>query len=205
MLKRTIPVLVTLAVLLTACGPEATPTMNPADVQGTAVAAAWTMVAMTQEAIPTATPLPPTETPSPTPLPSFTPVSLPTSAETPTQNPLVLAPTSTTSADPCNAPVSANADGPKVFVRLVNKTKGSVNVSMWLTEITPFGECGYYGTSIAKGGSQNIDVLAGCYGLYAWVNDPNKPSTSSGPGFCVHGTDKITIEISADTFKVVYP
>ena len=80
MLKKILPILLALTILLTACAPQGTPTMAPADVQNTAVAAAWTMVAMTQAAIPTATPLPPTETPSPTPLPTFTaePLIIPT-------------------------------------------------------------------------------------------------------------------------------
>ncbi len=80
MLKKILPILLALTVLLTACGSQGTPTMAPADVEGTAVAAAWTVVAMTQAAIPTATQLPPTETPSPTPLPTFTaePLIVPT-------------------------------------------------------------------------------------------------------------------------------
>ena len=56
MLKKILPILIALVVLLTACAPQAAPTMSPADVQGTAVAAAWTMVAATQAAIPTNTP-----------------------------------------------------------------------------------------------------------------------------------------------------
>ena len=66
-MKKLITISMLVAVLLTACGPKATPTMNPADVQATAFAAASTMVALTQAAIPTATPIPPTETPVPLP------------------------------------------------------------------------------------------------------------------------------------------
>ena len=80
MIKKIIPVLAAMAILVAACAPAqpAVPTLSPENVQGTAVAAAWTMVAMTQAAIPTATPLPPTETPSPTPLPTFTQEIFPT-------------------------------------------------------------------------------------------------------------------------------
>src|SRR5258706_15806878 len=78
MFKRTYPVLLGLALLLAACGPQGTPTMAAVNVQNTAGAAAWTMVAATQQAIPTATPLPPTGTPSPTPPPTFTPLALST-------------------------------------------------------------------------------------------------------------------------------
>jgi hypothetical protein len=60
------------ALVLTACGPAPEPTMSPADVQGTAMAAAMTMVAETQAAIPTATSIPPTEPPTATPFPTNT-------------------------------------------------------------------------------------------------------------------------------------
>ena len=63
MFKKVFPLLIALAIFLTACGPQGTPTLAPAEVEGTAVSSAWTMVAMTQLAIPTATPIPPTETP----------------------------------------------------------------------------------------------------------------------------------------------
>ena len=73
MLKRVLPILLALTVFLSACATPAEPTANPVDIQNTAVAAAWTMVQATNNAIPTNTPLPPTEVPSQTPLPTFTP------------------------------------------------------------------------------------------------------------------------------------
>src|SRR5215216_7249556 len=60
-----------------ACAPQATPTADPVNVQQSAEAAAFTMVAETQQAAPTATPVPPTDTPAPVALPTNTP--LPTS------------------------------------------------------------------------------------------------------------------------------
>jgi hypothetical protein len=74
-----------LILLASACAPQGTPTANPADIQNTAIAAAATMVAQTLAAVPTATPLPPTETASPIPLPTNTPVPLPTQAGTGTE------------------------------------------------------------------------------------------------------------------------
>lgn len=201
MLKRILPILLAATVLLTACGPQAAPTMSAADVQGTAVSAAWTMVAATQQAIPTATAIPPTETPSPTPLATFTQPPLPTS-NLPT---IAVTPTSAVSGDPCNAPISGSAAGPTVLVRIVNKNKAQFNGSMGLSQVTPFGECGIYGISLSPSGSQNMNVLVGCYWLAGWVNDPKHPSTVSGRGFCVNGEDKITIELSADSYKVIYP
>jgi len=40
MIKRILPILLALAILLTGCGPQGTPTMAPADVEGTAVSSA---------------------------------------------------------------------------------------------------------------------------------------------------------------------
>src|SRR5689334_7281138 len=65
---------VMIALIISACGAEPTPppTVNPLDIQSTVAAAALTMVAETQAAIPTATPIPPTETPTNTPPPTVT-------------------------------------------------------------------------------------------------------------------------------------
>src|SRR5688500_456508 len=79
---------VVFSLLATACGAQATPTANPVDIQHTAEAAAFTMVAQTQESLPSVTPLPPTNTPIPTivatntPLPTLTPDSLGTALPT---------------------------------------------------------------------------------------------------------------------------
>ncbi len=43
---------VVFSLLATACGAQATPTVNPVDIQDTAEAAAFTMVAQTQESLP---------------------------------------------------------------------------------------------------------------------------------------------------------
>ena len=53
-------------VALSACGADTPPTLSAADVESTAVAAAWTSLVQTQEALPTLTltpsPIPPTAT-----------------------------------------------------------------------------------------------------------------------------------------------
>lgn len=77
-MKKFVFLIVLGAVLLSACGPATpppTPTMSIADIQATSVSMVWTMVAQTQAAMPTATPLP-TETP--TPVPTNTPFPSPT-------------------------------------------------------------------------------------------------------------------------------
>ncbi len=201
MLKRFLPALLALVVLLSACGPQGTPTMSSSDVEGTAVSSAWTMVAMTQRAIPTATPLPPTETPSPTLLPTFTPLPSPTLDPA-----LVVAPTSTTSGDPCNQPLIANPDGKKTRLRLQNETGAQVNFSIYLNK-TPFGVCGYRGYSLGKGDRVYIDFPQGCYYFWALVNDPKKPSQISGGGdsTCANNSDLWVVRIMDDRINLQSP
>ena len=168
-------ILMFMVVALAACGPTPAPTMNPADAQGTAVAAAWTVVAMTEAAIPTATPIPPTEAPSPTALPTFTPLPPPTTSANsfPTQ-PVYIAPTNPPgvsggpTADACQKPVSASAEGPKVRTRIINQTDGSVVLSLYLSK-TLFGECGYYSFNIEPNASISAELLEGNYWAGAFV------------------------------------
>lgn len=100
--------------LISACGPEPVPTISAEEVQGTAVAAAWTMVAETQAAIPTATPVPPTETPLPTPLPTNTiaPLEIPTQSLDGLTQPVAAQPTATTasSANECDKPLASSPE-----------------------------------------------------------------------------------------------
>jgi hypothetical protein len=156
---------VVLILLVSACAPKATPTANPVDIQHTAEAAAFTMVAETQQAMPTATSLLPTDTPSPTaavptntvpPLPGFgtqqaTPtiltqpgVALPTALPTFTQQVQAPQPASGSSntQDICNQPLPA-WQGPTANFQIVNQTKpeGTIILSMYV--VSKFGQCGY--------------------------------------------------------------
>lgn len=214
-MKRIFFLVAILAFLLSACGAKATPTIDPAQLQASAVAAANTMVALTQAAVPT-TPAPTdTPMPSPTPLPSPTSAPLPTLAGFPTAvNPTVSAPTYATptnsgstsnTGDPCNAPLPPNPDGPKIkTVLIVNNSGAQTNGSIYLSK-TSFGQCGYRGYSLGKSSSQSYtDLPLGCYWLYAWINDPKKPTTVSG-GACITGPDKTTFTITRDAITVHGP
>ncbi|MCJ7435453.1 MAG: hypothetical protein MUO77_18380 [Anaerolineales bacterium] len=190
-------------IILSACGPTPAPSMSAADIQGTAVAAAWTIVAMTQAAIPTATPIPPTETPSPTALPTFTPLPLPTSAF-PTL-PVIGAPTSIpaggATADPCNQYLAPNAPGHYVKVRFNNHTTGPVILSLALKEKTVFGECGYRGFNFGSGESPVLSILEGCYWAQAYITG-KKPSTAVGE-FCVRADGhKWEVQLRADSISM---
>lgn len=148
-----------------ACAPQGTPTANPVDIQHTAEAAALTMVAQTQAAVPTATPIPPTETAIPTLPPSSTPLPLPTSG-TPGSLPTGAPTTSTTlsasftqqvpqvqpttssggggggTQDVCNQPLTS-WQGPTANFSIANQTQpaGTIVLSMYV--VTDLGQCGY--------------------------------------------------------------
>ncbi|NUQ84188.1 MAG: hypothetical protein HUU11_05700, partial [Anaerolineales bacterium] len=133
-----------MAMLVSACGggTPAEPTVSPQDVQASAVAAALTIVAETNAAIPTNTPVPPTNTPEPTPLPTDTPVPLPTldPAVIPT---FTSAPQASTTQNPCNRLLPNPIAGHPTKIRIFNNTKfDGVKISLYF-ENTAFGECGF--------------------------------------------------------------
>ena len=198
-------VIVLAGMILSACGAPAAPTMNPADVQSTAQAAAMTMVAETQAAVPTVTPLPPTETPTQTPVATDTPLPLPTLAVslTPTTAPAG-AGNGNATVDPCsNRILSYSPKGKPTIIRIANTTKATVNVSLYLNETEGHGECGYRAYKLSKNNDVVItDLVYGCYSLYAWSDDPKEKFNASGGG-CINNPDKWTFEISAGKIKFI--
>ncbi|HUG33280.1 MAG TPA: hypothetical protein VMJ90_00820 [Anaerolineales bacterium] len=195
---KTISILLA-ALMLAACGAEATPTMSVADVQSTAVSAAFTIVAQTQAAIPTATPLPPTETPTQTPLPTNTPASLPTLAVTLTNTP------ASSGGDYCATRVLGSPLGRATRILIDNTTRVAVQVSLYLNETDSHNECGYRGYNIGRNGTVLItDLVQGCYNIWAWSTDNSNSFQSSGYG-CINNPDKWTFQINEDTVKFVGP
>jgi hypothetical protein len=191
-----------MTMIISACGAEAAPTLSAVDVQLTAVAAAFTVVAETQAAIPTATPLPPTATASPTPLPTNTSVSLPTLQVTFTS-----APVSNASGDPCATRVlSWSPKGRPTTIRIVNVTKVPVAVSLYLNETQDHNECGYRSYNLAKNNDVVIsDLVQGCYDLWAWSTDPKTSFRVASGTSCINNPDKWTFEISESNLKFVGP
>src|SRR6266498_1192186 len=119
---------VILILLASACSPQVTPTVNPLDIQHTAEAAAFTVVAQTHEALLSATPVPPTETPSPTSLPTHTPLTSPTvgpvqapPTSLPTNLPTFTPQSATSDQDICNQPLSS-WQGPTANFMIANET-----------------------------------------------------------------------------------
>ena len=203
---KSLSIIFLIAIIAGACAPQAAPTMNAADVQSTAVAAAFTVVAQTQAAIPTATPLPPTDTPTSTPLPTNTPVALPTLGVTATTAALS-APTSSSGSgtDPCaNRVLAASPKGKPTSILISNTTKSEVTVSLYLNETASHGECGYRSYVIKKNNSVTVsDLVQGCYNLWAWSSSSSDVNASGGG--CINNPDKWTFEIKEGTIKFVGP
>src|SRR5687767_877202 len=137
-----------IALIISACGAEATPTPfgNAVDIQGTVAAAASTMIAETQAALPTATPPPPTATVTDTPAPTNTLLPLPSSEVTftPVSN------GNSGAADPCiNQVLPASLQGETVRIRIDNSTEATLSLTLYLNQTGPQGECGYRSYTLA--------------------------------------------------------
>ncbi len=203
-MRRILFLLTVPALLLGACAP-ATPTIDPAQIQASAMAAASTMIAMTVEAMPTATPIPPTPLPSPTPQP------LPTLA-LPTLGPAAT-PTTVSGGGNCKGVFDVAVSGPKAPILINNLTKGPITFGMVMTTKNSFGQCGYIvAPSIGKGQSTSISVPLvhtnmgdSCYWGYAIVNDPQKPANPSGGPWCIDSQLKWTVNVSYDKIVLVTP
>ena len=181
-----------IVVALSACGTASTPTVLPADMANTAIAAAWTEVNLTQAAMPTATasPIPPTPTLTFTPIP------------TPTPQPLVIVPSPTSSVDPCNEPIPVPAKGTKTKVKFVNESNGTVQLAFGMTQKNELGECGTYSFTMGASESPTVEVLTGCYWAYAWITG-KKPSTARSPNdICVDASTTRGITITAEWIGV---
>ncbi len=204
MFKRISIILLGGALLLSACGPQGTPTMAPADVNNTAVAAAFTMVAQTQAAIPTNTAIPPTETPSPTPLPTFTLVPPPTLDQ------LLAPPTATQQASTgtCDQVLNVGEAGALKRVRLENETNATANVALTLTTPNAFGQCGYltgFNNVVKKGEKRIVSIPVGTWYIYAWLtNKDGSSGGTAGQSFTVNQgyDDLISIKIKGDIISV---
>ncbi|MEJ5239768.1 MAG: hypothetical protein WHS87_01045 [Anaerolineales bacterium] len=172
--KLLFPVLIAV-LLLASCGPQATPTVNPVEIQATAVSMALTMAAQTLAAMPTNTPLP-TNTPVPTPTETPTP-AIPT-AVLPTNTP------QTSGGDPCSK-ILSNPPGPKTTVIVRNQTKGSVNPWSLYLYRSNVGECGFISVSpLGIGDSLTLNIPLGCYYAYAYITT-KKEKTSAAGDFCI--------------------
>jgi hypothetical protein len=193
-----------ITLMTSACGArgaEATPTVNPVDLQSTMAAAAFTMIAETQAAIPTATPIPPTATFTNTPIPTDTlpPLPAPGGTLTPVPN------GNSGGVDPCiNQILPATLVGDPVKIRINNSTKVAVNFSIYLNQTTPQGKCGYRAYMIDPGQALILnDLVEGCYTLWAWNPDPEEYFIVTNGTTCMNdNADTWVFDISTSSLRL---
>ena len=192
----TLSLLLSIAMLISACGggQPTEPAINAEDIQSTAVAAAFTIVAETQAAIPTNTPVPPTETSSPTPLPTNTLVP------TATIEVAAVPSTSTPNSDPCLSTLDVGSAGPTHTTLVKNKTGGSVILSLTLYTPNQFGECG----AISAPDSGTVELPSGYWFAYAYITLKNGKQVSASTSFYVQPAQFDKIELCITENNIVY-
>ena len=196
-------VLLMITLILSACGargPEPTPTINPVDLQKTMMSAAILIVAQTQAAIPTATPLPPTATATSTAVPTATfPVMQTLEAVfTPIPEANIGA------QDPCIYQVMpASLQGETIRIRVDNPTTSTLMVSVYLQQAGPQSQCGYRSYSLASRESLVInDLVVGCYTLWAWNPDPQDYFMVTNGTSCLDTSNTWTFDISTSSIRL---
>jgi len=181
--------------IASACGasPQAAPTINPVDLQVTAISAASTIVAETQAAIPTATSIPPTATVTDMPVPTNTFIPLPTEGVVLTQSPSG----ESNAGDPCiNQVLPGKLTGNPIKIRIDNPTKSTINLTVYLQSGNPQGVCGYRGYTLTAGESLVItDLVEGCYSLWAWNPDPDEYFMVTNGTSCLNTSNNWTFDI----------
>lgn len=173
-----------IALILSACGARVTPppALSVADMQSTSAAVAFTMIAATQAAIPTATPIPPTETATITTLPTNTFIPLPSEGVT-------LTPISNSGGgEGCSLdPMPDVLHGKTIKLRVNNSTTVIMRLSVYLNDPT---QCGYRAYNLDPGSALVLtDLVEGCYTLYAWNVDPDKYFIVTNGTNCLNSTD----------------
>ena len=198
---RTLILLIML--MMSACGAARgtqaapTPIGNAVDIQNTISAAAFTVVAETQSAIPTVTPPPPTTTFTDTPAPTntFLPLSTLGVTFTPVPN------SNSGVGDPCvnvNQALPATLQGKTVKIRIHNSTKVTLALSVYLSQTTPQIVCGYRTYMITPEEPLLInDLVEGCYTLWAWNPEPKDYFiVTNGASSCIDSSDTAIFDIS---------
>lgn len=203
-MKKLISLAMLLTVFLSACGAQTPATPTP-DVLATANAAAATMIAQTQAAMPTATSIPPTNTPEPTP------TLAPTLALPPTSSIPTLPPTQPPSAGTnCNGMMDVGASGRTTPVMFKNDTKYPITLTIGISSPNKFGQCGMISRALAKNGSTSVDVPYAydgpCYWITAIIDPGGKNSKYVyGKAACINGDDKWDLIVTNDMVKVITP
>ena len=195
--------LLIITLIISACGAgseaQTTPTIDPVDLQSTMVAAASTLVAETQAAIPTAT-IPPTATVTNTPAFTATIPPLPTLGATFTASPQA----NPNANDPCiTTLLPAALEGETIRIRIDNPTRSTIMVSVNLQQSGPGTVCGYRGYTLTAGQSLVInDLVEGCYTIWAWNPIPEEYFIVTNGTSCLDNSTTWTFDITPNGIRV---
>src|SRR5262245_2688718 len=192
----------TITLIISACGAQATPFVNAIDIQNTMVSDVGTMLAETQAAIPTdtPTPLPPTATVTNTPVATAMLPAIPTAGAVFTAIPTQIS----GSGDPCiNQVMPAELKGEPIKIRIDNPTEATLMLSVNLQQSGPQSQCGYRGYTLAPGESLVInDLVEGCYTLWAWNPDPAAYFIVTNGTSCLDSSSSWTFDISPNSLRL---
>jgi hypothetical protein len=190
------------AIFAGACNTPTTPTVDVLNLENTVIAATFTRSAETFAALPTLTPIPPTETSTSIPTPTDVPVVLATETSTPEA---IVTPISAISGGgnsyACNLPLHSISGGSPTKIKIQNDSRARITVRLTLNK-TPFGDCGFRDYTLGKVGSLLItDLVQGCYNITVLVNDPSSQTTLTGYG-CINNSDKWTFVVKKDSVSL---
>ena len=200
-MKPNLIIVTFLAFMLSACGAKVTPTP---DVMGTANAAASTMIAETQAALPTETPIPPTQALTETPQPSPTIPPLPTV-------PVLASPTRAAilggGGGECTGTISTSKGESTATIVINNNTKVLLGVSLYLNK-NSFGDCGYWSSPAGIPPSSSVSVSNfpasnSCYQVWAWTL-AGKPIFKEASDFCI-GFNVTQFRVNVTITSITFP
>jgi len=104
--------------------------------------------------------------------------------------------------DSCNKLLQSISGGKPAKIKIENNSGSPITLSLYLNK-TPFGDCGYRGYTLGKGGSTLItDLIQGCYNVSVLINDAKRPTKSFGYG-CINNPDKWSFIVSRDSVLLV--
>ncbi len=186
-----------LALLLSSCSAQTPPTVDPAQIQASALAGANTIVAMTQAALPTVIP---------SPIPTDTPLPSPTSMlEAPTAIPVAPAATASPQSgeDNCVHALNVAGAGPTHRTLIKNQTSATVSLSLNLYKPNSFGECGAISyANLHKGDQLMAELPSGYWYAYMWASAGKKNFTQSISFFVQPAQfDKLELCLRTDNIK----
>jgi len=200
-MKPNLIIVTVLAFMLSACGAKVTPTP---DVMGTANAAASTMIAETQAALPTETPILPTEAPTETPQPSPTIPSLPTLPvlASPTRAPIIGG-----GGGECSGVISTSKGESTATIVINNNTKVLLGVSLYLNK-NSFGDCGFWSSPAGIPPNSSVTLSDfpasnSCYHVTAWTL-AGKPIFKTANDFCIR-FNAIQFRLNVTTTGISFP